>query len=81
MSEMALAYENGMFISTPAFGLPMQRQYEYMDEPVTFYEHCHDEPLQYGMNAEKYFKGCKNAFLNMREQVWILPSHFIRQVC
>ncbi|MBQ3611797.1 MAG: saccharopine dehydrogenase NADP-binding domain-containing protein [Firmicutes bacterium] len=62
MSEMALAYENGMFISTPAFGLPMQRQYEYMDEPVTFYEHCHDEPLQYGMNAEKYFKGCKNAY-------------------
>ncbi len=62
MSEMALAYEDGKFISTQAFGLPMQRQYEYMDEPVTFYEHCHDEPLQYGINAEKYFKGCKNAY-------------------
>lgn len=62
MSEMAIAYEDGKFISTPAFGLPMKRQYEYMDEPVTFYEHCHDEPLQYGINSEKYFKGCKNAY-------------------
>lgn len=62
MSEMALAYENGRFINTPAFGRPMQRQYEYMDKPVTFYEHCHDEPLQYGLNSEKYFKGCKNAY-------------------
>lgn len=62
MSEMAVAYENGKLVSTPAFGLPIQRQYEYMDKPVTFLEHCHDEPLQYGLNAEKYFKGCKNAY-------------------
>jgi len=62
MSEMALAYENGKLINTPAFGLPMKRQYDYMDEPITFCEHCHDEPLQYSFNSETYFKGCKNAY-------------------
>lgn len=62
MSEMAVAFEDGKLINTPAFGLPMKRQYDYMDEPVTFCEHCHDEPLQYAFNAEKYFKGCKNAY-------------------
>lgn len=62
MSEMAVAFKDGRLINTPAFGLPMKRQYDYMDEPVTFCEHCHDEPLQYAFNAEKYFKGCKNAY-------------------
>ncbi|MDO4485830.1 MAG: saccharopine dehydrogenase NADP-binding domain-containing protein [Bacillota bacterium] len=62
MSEMAVAFKDGKLINTPAFGLPMKRQYDYMDEPVTFCEHCHDEPLQYAFNAEKYFKGCKNAY-------------------
>lgn len=61
MSEMALAYKDGKMVNTPAFGLPMKRQYDYMDEPIIFCEHCHDEPLHYGFNAEKYFKGCKNA--------------------
>ena len=62
MSQMALAYENGKLVNTPAFGLPMERQYEYMDKPVVFHEHCHDEPMQYGINSKKYFKGCKNAY-------------------
>lgn len=62
MSQMALAYEDGKMVNTPAFGRPIQRQYEYMDEPITFREHCHDEPLHYGFNADKYFKGCKNAY-------------------
>lgn len=62
MSQMALAYKDGKLINTPAFGLPIKRKYEYMEEEITFCEHCHDEPLQYGINAEKYFKGCKNAY-------------------
>jgi len=60
MSEMSLAYDDGVLHNVPAFGLPMERQYEYMDQKVTFREHCHDEPMQYAINAEKYFKGCKN---------------------
>lgn len=62
MSEMALAYEDGKLINTPAFGRPIKRQYEYMEEEITFCEHCHDEPLQYHFNADKFFKGCKNAY-------------------
>ena len=33
-----------------------------MSREVTFLNHCHDEPVQYGLNAEKYFKGCRNAY-------------------
>ncbi len=62
MSEEALAFENGQFVNTPAFGNPIKRQYDYMDEEITFMEHSHDEPLQYGFNAKDYFKGCKNAY-------------------
>ncbi len=50
-----------IFVKEP-FADPIVRQYDYMDKPVTFQNHCHDEPVQYGLNAEKYFKGCKNAY-------------------
>ncbi len=62
MSDMAIAYEDGKFINTPAFGREVDRQYDYMDQVITFREHCHDEPLHYGFNSEKYFKGVKNAY-------------------
>ncbi|MCQ2546468.1 MAG: saccharopine dehydrogenase NADP-binding domain-containing protein [Clostridia bacterium] len=62
MSDMAIAFEGGKFINTPAFGRDLKRQYDYMEEEITFREHCHDEPLHYGFNADTYFKGCKNAY-------------------
>lgn len=62
MSEMALALEDGKLINTPAFGRPEKRFFAEMDEPVTFMEHCHDEPLQYFFNRDTYFKGVKNAY-------------------
>ncbi|MBQ6401509.1 MAG: saccharopine dehydrogenase NADP-binding domain-containing protein [Firmicutes bacterium] len=62
MSEMALAFEEGELINTPAFGRPITRQYPYMEQRITFREHCHDEPLQYSFNAEDHFKGCRNAY-------------------
>ena len=62
MSDMAIAWEDGKFINTPAFGRDLKRQYDYMEEEITFREHCHDEPLHYGFNADTYFKGCKNAY-------------------
>ena len=33
-----------------------------MDREITFVEHCHDEPVHYSFNAEKFFKGAKNAY-------------------
>jgi len=62
MSEMAVAFEDGKLISTPAFGRPITRQYPEMPERITFKEHCHDEPLQYSFNADTCFKGCRNAY-------------------
>lgn len=62
MSEMGVAWEDGKFINTPAFGREIKRQYDYMEEEITFREHCHDEPLHYGFNADTYFKGCRNAY-------------------
>lgn len=62
MSEDAYALKDGKLVRTEAFGETIKRQYEYMEEEITFAEHCHDEPIHYAFNAEKYFKGCKNAY-------------------
>ncbi len=62
MSEPAYTYENGELFVRPPFEDPVKRKYDYMDHEVTFLNHCHDEPVQYALNAEKYFKGCKNAY-------------------
>ena len=62
MSEPAYTYENGELFVRPPFEDPIKRKYDYMDHEVTFLNHCHDEPVQYALNADKYFKGCKNAY-------------------
>ena len=62
MSEMAIAFENGKLINTPAFGRPIPRKFPGMEDTIIFKEHCHDEPLQYSFNAKDHFKGCKNAY-------------------
>jgi saccharopine dehydrogenase (NAD+, L-lysine forming) len=62
MSERAYAFVDGKLIRTPAFGLAVKRKFEESDEEITFREHCHDEPIHYSFNAEKYLKGVKNAY-------------------
>lgn len=62
MSEMGYAFENGKLIRLEAFDHPIKRQYEGMEKEITFVEHCHDEPIHYSFNAEKFFKGAKNAY-------------------
>ncbi|MDO4546274.1 MAG: saccharopine dehydrogenase NADP-binding domain-containing protein [Bacillota bacterium] len=62
MSEQGYAFENGKLVRLEAFEHPIKRQYDYMDEEITFVEHCHDEPIHYSFNAEKFFKGAKNAY-------------------
>ena len=62
MSQEAYAFVDGKLIRTPAFGLPVVRHFEERDEPIVFYEHCHDEPIHYSFNAEKFLKGAKNAY-------------------
>lgn len=62
MSQPAYAFENGKLIRTPAFGLPVRRQFEESTSEIEFIEHCHDEPIHYSFNAEKFLKGAKNAY-------------------
>lgn len=62
MSGGGYAFIDGEIVRTEAFGLPVKRQYDYMDKEITFVEHEHDEPVQIGLNADKYFKGVKNAY-------------------
>lgn len=62
MSEDAYAMVDGELVRTEAFGDTIKRKYEYMEEEITFAEHCHDEPIHYCLNAEEYFKGVKNAY-------------------
>ncbi len=62
MEEIAYAVKDGELIHTEPFSLPFSRYYDYMGIPggVTMTEHCHDEPVHYWFNREKYFKGVKN---------------------
>lgn len=60
MSEDGYAVKNGKLVRTEAFGEPIKRKYDYMEKEITFAEHSHDEPVQYFLNREKYFKGVKN---------------------
>jgi saccharopine dehydrogenase-like NADP-dependent oxidoreductase len=62
MREDAFAFENGEIVRTPPFSLPIYRQYSYMDKPVCFVEHAHDEPVYMGLNAKTHFKGVKNVY-------------------
>jgi saccharopine dehydrogenase-like NADP-dependent oxidoreductase len=62
MSEDGLAFINGKIISTPGFSDPITRKYDYMHKEIEFVEHRHEEPLIYGLNANKYYKGLENAY-------------------
>ena len=62
MSEDAYAMKDGKLVRTEAFGEPITRKYDYMENEITFTEHCHDEPIQYYLNAKEYFKGVKNVY-------------------
>jgi saccharopine dehydrogenase-like NADP-dependent oxidoreductase len=62
MSEDAYAFIDGEIVRTPAFGLPIYRKYDYLDEEVRMVEHAHDEPVYYGLHADTHFKGVKNAY-------------------
>jgi saccharopine dehydrogenase-like NADP-dependent oxidoreductase len=61
MSEEAYAVKDGALIHTPAFGLEITREYDYMGVgPITLGEHSHDEPVHYWFNKDSFFKGVKN---------------------
>ena len=63
MQEDAFAYENGELIRTTPFSRPVYRKWPEMDnEEAVMVEHAHDEPVYIGINSEKYFKGCRNAY-------------------
>ena len=62
MSEKAYAVKDGELIRTEAFDLMIEREYDYMGlgRPVKMGEHCHDEPIHYWFNKDKFFKGAKD---------------------
>ncbi|MBQ9708546.1 MAG: hypothetical protein IJV66_05120, partial [Firmicutes bacterium] len=63
LAEDALAFEDGKHVRTPAFSSPIYRAWPETDgKLVRMVEHSHDEPTYVGFHADKYFKGCKNAY-------------------
>lgn len=62
MAGIGYAFENGKIVETEPFSRPVYRKYDYMEQEVKFVEHEHDEPVQMGLNADKYFKGAKNIY-------------------
>ncbi len=62
MIDQSYAYINGEIVETDPHSLPIKRNYKGIDKEITLVEHAHDEAVYIGLNADKYFKGCKNAF-------------------
>ncbi len=62
MQDDAYATENGKLVRRPPFGHPVKRKWPGCDRELTLVDHAHDEPVHFGMNREKYFKGVKNVY-------------------
>ena len=62
MSDEAYAFENGEIIATEPFSRPIYRDFEGSGNMIRLVEHAHDEPVNMGINAEKFFKGAKNIY-------------------
>ena len=62
MEEDAYAFKNGEQVRTKPFSHPVKRNWPECGHEVTLVEHAHDEPVYFGFNREKYFKGVKNAY-------------------
>lgn len=61
MTDMAYTYENGKVIPTEPHSRPYYRTFRGVEGVCELVEHSHDEPVYIGHNAEKFFKGAKNA--------------------
>ena len=63
MMYPAVAFENGKHVETKPFSMPIKRKFPELDGlEVELYEHNHDEPIYWGFNADKFFKGAKNIY-------------------
>jgi saccharopine dehydrogenase-like NADP-dependent oxidoreductase len=62
MADRAVVFRNGKLGYVDAFTEPSYRKYKYMNREIEFLQHSHEEPIIYGINAKKYYKGLKNAY-------------------
>lgn len=62
MSDPAFAYENGEIIETEPFSRPVFIKFKGHDQEIRLVEHAHDEPVEMGINADRYLKGAKNIY-------------------
>jgi saccharopine dehydrogenase-like NADP-dependent oxidoreductase len=62
MEEDAYAFVDGKIVRRKPFSYPIYRKYDYMPKEIEFVEHCHDEPVYYGLHADSDFKGLKEAY-------------------
>jgi saccharopine dehydrogenase-like NADP-dependent oxidoreductase len=62
MSEPAYACENGKIVQTEPFSKPVYIRFRGQDKEIRLVEYAHDEPVEMGINADKYLKGAKNIY-------------------
>lgn len=62
MSDTAYCFEGGKITATEPFSRPVYMNFKGIDETIRLVEHAHDEPVNMGINAEKYFKGARNIY-------------------
>ena len=60
MEEVPTQFKDGRHVQTEQFGNPVMLKFPGVDREIRMVDHCHEEPITMGINAEKYLKGAKN---------------------
>lgn len=61
MGANPVRFENGRFVETEPFAHPVMMRFPGIDREIRMVDHCHEEPVTMGLNAETCLKGVQNA--------------------
>jgi saccharopine dehydrogenase (NAD+, L-lysine forming) len=60
MAETPTRFTDGKFIKTSPFANPVSMKFKGIDKEIRMVDHCHEEPITMGVNADKYLKGVRD---------------------
>lgn len=60
MAENPIRFENGKIVETTPFANPVHMRFEGVDKVIRMVDHCHEEPITMGINADAHLKGVKD---------------------
>lgn len=60
MAENPTRFSNGQLIRTRPFANPVMMKFKGIEKEIRMVDHCHEEPITMGINADKYLKGVRD---------------------